>query len=225
MFSKTETCLKKFSSKTTPLRLLFSWRESKVWHSSGIDLKSKMLLRSKWNIGSYWVRKAFFSTRKLSEIETSLSSRVTPLWQMPYDEQINFKIAKANKIISKVNPTLKLNRFLTPKRRTHYRNKAEYTIGYDQEARPCVGFVGGKAKKKEYFVVDPSHTIHITESSIKIRRAFQNVLDKLTLEWKNDSNPLIYHKRKHVGILRQLMVRTFESGQSKNIRNQKKKTR
>ncbi|XP_051829192.1 tRNA (uracil-5-)-methyltransferase homolog A isoform X1 [Antechinus flavipes] len=154
---------------------------------------------------------------------------VTPLWSVPYEEQLAQKqreceqvLLKLTKEIGNNNRTLlpwlfvqkqKFNRICCPLEgikasplQTEYRNKCEFLIGtgVNQEDK-TVGCRLGKYKGGTCAVVEPFDTVHIPAGTKHVVRAFQ--------EYIRSTPYSVYSPETYEGHWRQLTVRTSRSGE------------
>ncbi|EGC37059.1 hypothetical protein DICPUDRAFT_94161 [Dictyostelium purpureum] len=88
----------------------------------------------------------------------------------------------------------------------NYRNKAQYTIGLDENNVPCVGFALGRTGNGVTIVADPSNAPLISTRSNEIRRLFNDYIIS------HPRKP--FDKNTHEGFWRQLTVRDFSTGES-----------
>lgn len=96
---------------------------------------------------------------------------------------------------------------ITPSATTqYYRNKASYTIGYDLENTPCVGFALGKTGNGVTAIGNPQNTPILSLKSLEIRKQFEDYIKG------HARKP--YDKPTHTGFWRQLTVRDFTTGES-----------
>ncbi|KAM9371614.1 tRNA (uracil-5-)-methyltransferase homolog A [Phaethornis superciliosus] len=164
--------------------------------------------------------------------EEALSKRiadvVTPLWNVPYEEQLAEKKQECEQVLQKLtkeignnNRTLlpwlflqkqKYNKLCCPVEgvkasplQTEYRNKCEFLIGIgvNQEDK-TVGCRLGKYKGGTCAVVEPFDTIHIPAIAKKVVKAFQDYIRSTPYS--------VYSPETYEGHWKQLTVRTSRNG-------------
>jgi tRNA (uracil-5-)-methyltransferase len=140
----------------------------------------------------------------------TLMSKVTPLWKMPYPEQLQLKQKKAEKILDDFCKQLSLEtkpgleQILPSPEVHHYRTKCEFTIGKDFEGKKQVGFLlGGFRDFGRMIVADPSDCVHISKHALEIARIFQEYIQNHPWDVLDNKN----------GIWRLLVVKTFSTGE------------
>lgn len=84
-----------------------------------------------------------------------------------------------------------------------YRNKTEYTIGYDEENNMTIGFLLGSTRDGIVTVSNPDECINIPSQHKLIGKLFQQFITQ------GPHKP--YDKISHTGLWRLLMVRTTET--------------
>ncbi|XP_058231709.1 tRNA (uracil-5-)-methyltransferase homolog A isoform X1 [Hemibagrus wyckioides] len=158
-----------------------------------------------------------------------LANVVTPLWQVPYPEQLQRKEQEVEAVLHTLTREIgNSNKAMLPwlfvqkeknkgvccplepikpsPVQTEYRNKCEFVIsaGADGEDK-TVGFRLGKYKGGSCAVVSPSDTIHVPEGAKRVVLAFQNYIR---------STPYaVYSPETYEGHWRQLTVRTSRTNQ------------
>ncbi|NXN39508.1 TRM2A methyltransferase, partial [Rhinoptilus africanus] len=161
-------------------------------------------------------------------LSKQIADVVTPLWNMPYEEQLAKKKQECEQVLQKLtkeignnNRTLlpwlflqkqKYNKLCCPVEgvkasplQTEYRNKCEFLIGIgvNQEDK-TVGCRLGKYKGGTCAVVEPFDTIHIPAIAKKVVKAFQDYIR---------STPYtVYSPETYEGHWKQLTVRTSRNG-------------
>ncbi|KAK2845329.1 hypothetical protein Q7C36_010183 [Tachysurus vachellii] len=162
-------------------------------------------------------------------LSVQLANAVTPLWQVPYPEQLQRKEQEVKAILQTLTREIgnsnkaMLPWLFTQKEKykgvccplepirpspvqTEYRNKCEFVIstGADGEEK-TVGFRLGKYKGGSCAAVSPSDTIHVPEGAKRLVVAFQNYIR---------STPYaVYSPETYEGHWRQLTVRTSRTSQ------------
>ncbi|XP_063272352.1 tRNA (uracil-5-)-methyltransferase homolog A isoform X2 [Prinia subflava] len=164
--------------------------------------------------------------------EEPLSKRiadvVTPLWSVPYEEQLAQKKQECEQVLQKLTKEIgnnnrallpwlflqkqKFNKLCCPVEgvkasplQTEYRNKCEFLIGIgvNQEDK-TVGCRLGKYKGGTCAVVEPFDTIHIPAIAKKVVKAFQDYIRSTPYS--------VYSPETYEGHWKQLTVRTSRSG-------------
>ncbi|XP_027715171.1 tRNA (uracil-5-)-methyltransferase homolog A [Vombatus ursinus] len=154
---------------------------------------------------------------------------VTPLWTLPYEEQLEKKQQECEQVLQKLTKEIgnnnrallpwlfvqkqKFNRICCPLEgvkasplQTEYRNKCEFLIGVGvDQADKTVGCRLGKYKGGTCAVVEPFDTIHIPSGTKHVVRAFQ--------EYIRSTPYSVYSPETYEGHWRQLTVRTSRSGE------------
>ncbi|KAG8146316.1 hypothetical protein E2320_012676 [Naja naja] len=158
--------------------------------------------------------------------EQSLSKQiadvVTPLWTIPYEEQLVKKKQQCEEVdMGNNNRALLPWLFLQKEKhdglccslegvkpspiQTEYRNKCEFLIGLGPNGEDkTVGFRLGKYKGGSCAVVEPFETIHVPANVKKVARAFQDYIRSTSYG--------VYSPETYEGHWRQLTVRTSSNG-------------
>ncbi len=149
---------------------------------------------------------------------------VTPLWKVPYPEQVERKNREMAAVLGKMRrKTLREGNgkaaawpenivqplALLPNGGEEgvARNKLSFTIGYDSAGRPCIGFRVGRTEHGSTAVADPAQVAFCAPGALAVRDALQRVLEEPgALPAKNNVT--------HRGFWRQLEVRTNLRGES-----------
>ncbi|KAK5582044.1 hypothetical protein RB653_003626 [Dictyostelium firmibasis] len=160
---------------------------------------------------------------------------VCPWFNIPYEEQLKKKKDQIEKVMMNIKSTIRKESFhnipewlvkrnstkeekmcckleeIVPSPVTeNYRNKAQYTIGYDGDSQPCVGFALGRTGNGITIVADPTNAPLISKRSNEIRRLFNQYIIAPNL----GSNRKPFDKNTHSGFWRQLTVRDFTTGET-----------
>ncbi|XP_066465948.1 tRNA (uracil-5-)-methyltransferase homolog A [Tiliqua scincoides] len=153
---------------------------------------------------------------------------VTPLWKVPYQEQLTKKKEECKQVLLKLTREIGNNNkallpwlFMQKEKhsdlccplegvkvsplQTEYRNKCEFLIGIgpNQEDK-MVGFRLGKYKGGTCAVVEPFDTIHIPAMTKKVVKAFQDYI--------RSTSYCVYSPETYEGHWKQLTVRTSRNG-------------
>uniref|UniRef100_A0ACB8FYH9 tRNA methyltransferase 2 n=1 Tax=Sphaerodactylus townsendi TaxID=933632 RepID=A0ACB8FYH9_9SAUR len=167
-------------------------------------------------------------------LSKQIADVVTPLWNMPYEEQLEKKKQDCVQVLLKLTQEIgRNNRALLPwlfmqkkkysglccclegvkasPSQTEYRNKCEYFIGIgpNQEDK-SVGFRLSKYKDGMCTVAEPFETIHIPAFAKKVVKAFQDYIrsSNAGFEICRSTPYSIYSPETYDGHWKQLTVRT-----------------
>ncbi|NWU51907.1 TRM2A methyltransferase, partial [Dromas ardeola] len=173
-------------------------------------------------------RSAPSNTSGEEPLSKQIADVVTPLWNVPYEEQLAKKKQECEQVLQKLTKEIgnnnrallpwlflqkqKYNKLCCPVEgvkasplQTEYRNKCEFLIGIgvNQEDK-TVGCRLGKYKGGTCAVVEPFDTIHIPAIAKKVVKAFQDYIR---------STPYtVYSPETYEGHWKQLTVRTSRNG-------------
>uniref|UniRef100_A0A8B9VB72 tRNA (uracil(54)-C(5))-methyltransferase n=1 Tax=Anas zonorhyncha TaxID=75864 RepID=A0A8B9VB72_9AVES len=161
-------------------------------------------------------------------LSKQIADVVTPLWSMPYAEQLARKKQECEQVLQKLAKEIgnnnrallpwlfvqkqKYNKMCCPVEgvkasplQTEYRNKCEFLIGIgvNQEDK-TVGCRLGKYKGGTCAVVEPFDTIHIPAIAKKVVKAFQDYIRSTPYS--------VYSPETYEGHWKQLTVRTSRNG-------------
>ncbi|NXI71400.1 TRM2A methyltransferase, partial [Anseranas semipalmata] len=161
-------------------------------------------------------------------LSKQIADVVTPLWSMPYAEQLAKKKEECEQVLQKLTKEIennnrallpwlfvqkqKYNKMCCPVEgvkasplQTEYRNKCEFLIGIgvNQEDK-TVGCRLGKYKGGTCAVVEPFDTIHIPAIAKKVVKAFQDYIRSTPYS--------VYSPETYEGHWKQLTVRTSRNG-------------
>uniref|UniRef100_A0A8D0EX98 tRNA (uracil(54)-C(5))-methyltransferase n=1 Tax=Strix occidentalis caurina TaxID=311401 RepID=A0A8D0EX98_STROC len=165
---------------------------------------------------------------KADPIRKQIADVVTPLWNMPYEEQLARKKQECEQVLQKLTKEIgnnnrallpwlflqkqKYNKLCCPVEgvkasplQTEYRNKCEFLIGIgvNQEDK-TVGCRLGKYKGGTCAVVEPFDTVHIPAIAKKVVKAFQDYIRSTPYS--------VYSPETYEGHWKQLTVRTSRNG-------------
>lgn len=87
-----------------------------------------------------------------------------------------------------------------------YRNKCEFTIAFNQEGAPTVGFLHGLFKDGIINVEEPTNCVHVDDISKELCSVLQNYI-------RNKSKYLPLNRLDRSGLWRLMLVRSLRSGQ------------
>ncbi|KFO72320.1 tRNA (uracil-5-)-methyltransferase A, partial [Cuculus canorus] len=161
-------------------------------------------------------------------LSKQIADVVTPLWRVPYGEQLAAKKQDCEQVLQKLTKEIgnnnrallpwlfvqkqKYNKLCCPVEgvkasplQTEYRNKCEFLIGIgvNQEDK-TVGCRLGKYKGGTCAVVEPFDTIHIPTIAKKVVKAFQDYIRSTPYS--------VYSPETYEGHWKQLTVRTIRNG-------------
>ncbi|NWX00842.1 TRM2A methyltransferase, partial [Caloenas nicobarica] len=161
-------------------------------------------------------------------LSKQIADVVTPLWNLPYEEQLAQKKQECEQVLQKLTKEIgnnnrallpwlflqkqKYNKLCCPVEgvkasplQTEYRNKCEFLIGIgvNQEDK-TVGCRLGKYKGGTCAVVEPFDTIHIPAIAKKVVKAFQDYIRSTPYS--------VYSPETYEGHWKQLTVRTSRNG-------------
>ncbi|XP_053337608.1 tRNA (uracil-5-)-methyltransferase homolog A [Clarias gariepinus] len=162
-------------------------------------------------------------------LSVQIANAVTPLWQVPYQEQLQRKEREVEAVLHTLTREIgNSNKAMLPwlfvqkeKNRgvccplepirpspvqTEYRNKCEFVIGAGADGEDkTVGFRLGKYKGGSCAVVSPSDTVHVPAGAKRVVLAFQNYIRTTPYD--------VYSPETYEGHWRQLTVRTSRTGE------------
>ena len=146
----------------------------------------------------------------------NLNDQVTPLWNVPYESQLEQKqnvmasilLQYRKKLFSSVSmttyiPTHVLEPIKPSPQPIGYRNKCEFTIGWDRESKPTVGFSLGGFKDGLLVVENARDCLHVPDNIKALADHFEAYLRS---EGILEKYP-IYDRDGKKGFWRILMVR------------------
>lgn len=156
------------------------------------------------------------------EIVKTIEDQVTPLWKVPYEEQLDIKqkamgqvLKKWTKLIRKKHREIKytgvsgqfcpLERIIPSPTTEGYRNKSVFGIGHNSEGLPSVGFTKGRFTDGLVQVESASGCRHIPAVAKECGRIMTDFIRGDGKEFKP------YDKYTHEGVYRELTVRNSES--------------
>ncbi|XP_003801760.1 tRNA (uracil-5-)-methyltransferase homolog A isoform X1 [Otolemur garnettii] len=164
---------------------------------------------------------------------THVADVVTPLWTVPYAEQLERKRLECEQVLQKLAKEIgntncamlpwllsqrhKHNKACCPlegvhpsPQQTEYRNKCEFLVGVGVDGEDnTVGCRLGKYKGGSCAVAAPFDTVHIPEATKQVVKAFQ--------EFIRSTPYSAYDPETYTGHWRQLTVRTSRRGQAMAI--------
>ncbi|XP_077149494.1 tRNA (uracil-5-)-methyltransferase homolog A isoform X2 [Ranitomeya variabilis] len=177
---------------------------------------------------SHSKRKAAEENAQEESLSKQIADVVTPLWQIPYEEQLKMKEQECEHVLQRLTKEIgnnnkallpwlfvqkqKYNKVCCPLEgvrpspvQTEYRNKCEFLIGAGASNEDkTVGFRLGKYKGGTCAVVEPFDTVHIPCITKKVAKAFQ--------EYIRASPYVVYCPESYGGHWKQLTVRSTRKG-------------
>ncbi|XP_023668143.1 tRNA (uracil-5-)-methyltransferase homolog A [Paramormyrops kingsleyae] len=162
-------------------------------------------------------------------LSKQIADVVTPLWNIPYEEQLNRKLREVEGVlqrlareISNSNKAMlpwlfvqkqKYNNMCCPLEgirpspvQTEYRNKCEFLIGTGANGEDkTIGFRLGKYKGGSCAVVGPSDTVHVPQEAKRVVTHFQDYI--------RTTKYSVYSPETYEGHWKQLTVRTSRTSQ------------
>ncbi|XP_062399062.1 tRNA (uracil-5-)-methyltransferase homolog A [Sardina pilchardus] len=167
--------------------------------------------------------------KEAEPLSTQLANVVTPLWNVPYDEQLRQKEEEVLGILQRLTREIgnnnkamlpwlfvqkeKHNGICCPLEKirpspvqTDYRNKCEFLIGIGADGQDkTIGFRLGKYKGGTCAVVGPGDTIHVPPETKKVVQVLQDYIRTTPYS--------VYSPETYEGYWRQLTVRTTRTNQ------------
>lgn len=161
-------------------------------------------------------------------LEEKVQNSTTPLWKLSYEDQLIKKRIEVKQILSRIRKKIELinsdlRAWVIQQRKAHegmccelvdyipspaidnYRNKCEFSIGYDRnEKNSMVGFRLGDYKSGSNEVVEPYACKNISDEVKNLAKDFQTYINEISL-YK------AFNVRTHDGHYRQLTVRTNQN--------------
>ena len=146
----------------------------------------------------------------------NLNDQVTPLWNVPYEKQLEQKHTAMTSILLQYRkklfactsmttyvPTHVLEPIKPSPQATGYRNKCEFSIGWDRESKPTVGFSLGGFRDGLLVVENARDCLHVPDNIKAVADHFETYL---RTEGVLEKYP-IYERESKKGFWRILMVR------------------
>eukprot|EP01120_Amphizonella_sp_Union-15-10_P006714 TRINITY_DN21_c0_g3_i1.p1 TRINITY_DN21_c0_g3~~TRINITY_DN21_c0_g3_i1.p1 ORF type:complete len:583 (-),score=107.27 TRINITY_DN21_c0_g3_i1:67-1752(-) len=158
--------------------------------------------------------------------ELSVQDALTPWHNKPYAEQLELKKKDMENILSQVTRQIRTqSKYLIPQWLKYvkgpvcplegikpspvtegYRNKAEFSIGFNKQHEPTVGFLLGQYQHGVTAIEDPTPCKNVSEDMKILRNLFQTYLS-------NNPHPP-WDKIKQVGFWRLMTIRANRSNQT-----------
>jgi tRNA (uracil-5-)-methyltransferase len=163
-----------------------------------------------------------------STLPAHVNDVVTPLWRIPYSQQLEQKKRQMLKVLrTTVQRVRKSSQYNLPewvkrvKGKTlcckleamvpspverAYRNKVSFTIGLDAHSQKCIGFSLGSTAQAVTIVADVADCVNVSEEAKQARNLIQELVA---------ASPLpVYDKINHTGFWRELCVRSNLKGEA-----------
>ncbi|KAL3083245.1 hypothetical protein niasHS_011047 [Heterodera schachtii] len=134
------------------------------------------------------------SVAQTDEVEKSCKKLVTPLFDVPYEEQLKIKFDHSKRVLellqkklTQANATNSLiakeslpKNVLPSPLVDEYRNKCEFSVGYSSgdNRSPVVGFMSGKMVNRQCNVLAPDECSNLTRNTRSIVRHFEAFVRK-----------------------------------------------
>lgn len=142
------------------------------------------------------------------DLERTLRDQVTPLWSLPYSEQLLFKQSQAEAILKKefCNDSTTNNKgvwdeIVASPVTEGYRNKCEFTFGLGHtDKQPTLGFLLGAYRDGIVTVEHPADCPHVSQSFKDLTLTIQEFI-------RTPGNGTVYDRVTHTGLYRLLLVR------------------
>lgn len=132
----------------------------------------------------------------------TLDDQITPLHNMAYKDQLNYKKQSIYKVLPKQICDILYDTIESPMI-NGYRNKNEFTIGYNYKGEPSIGFTMGKYKDGIVCVESAENCFHISESHKNVCKYFEGIFK---VPYFKDYPP--YDRTKKKGFWRLLIIRS-----------------
>ena len=146
----------------------------------------------------------------------NINDQVTPLWKVPYEEQLEKKKVSMASILANYRTKLNSCYLSSGSVPTHvlepikpsplvngYRNKCEFTIGWNRESKPTVGFSLGGFRDRLLVVENANECVHVPDNIKAVANYFEAYLRSSGVLEKYP----IYERDGKKGFWRILMVR------------------
>lgn len=120
-----------------------------------------------------------------------LRDQVTPLWRIPYAEQLERKQTQLETVLRKTGlctETPFIEPIVPSPITSGYRNKCEFTIGIDAQEQATVGFLLGGYREGIVTVASADETLHVPEVLKAVARNLQEYITKSKLPIYNRTN-------------------------------------
>lgn len=152
--------------------------------------------------------------------EEKLADVVTPLWRLNYDEQLELKQAKQQKILQQLSQylyghsqsqlTFPVLSVLPSPARDGYRNKSTFSVNRGIDGNPkTVGYYVGTGKRGDIVCVNGDNLVCTPEKHKLVARCYQDFIRLSPLE-----PCLLFHRGGH---WREITVRTNRQGHTMAI--------
>lgn len=131
--------------------------------------------------------------------EKDITHQVCPLQFLPYQEQLSFKLLELQNNFKNFN----FQEILSSPIIDGYRNKNEFTFGYNKNKEITVGFRQGLYQDKNFFVERPTDCKNVSEQDKQLCLKAEEIAIKSGLP--------IYDLQNRIGYWRQLLIRRTTS--------------
>eukprot|EP01114_Cavostelium_apophysatum_P023276 TRINITY_DN8718_c0_g1_i2.p1 TRINITY_DN8718_c0_g1~~TRINITY_DN8718_c0_g1_i2.p1 ORF type:complete len:477 (-),score=77.95 TRINITY_DN8718_c0_g1_i2:305-1735(-) len=151
------------------------------------------------------------------EVPTDVRDVVTPLFRIPYEEQIKLKEKETRNILTEMSRKIRESNkslgeecpleFVLPSPVVEgYRNKVNFTVGSDNEGKLCIGHQLGRTQDSIATIGDPTECMNIPEVAKKIRTILQDHMRKSPFD--------SFNKFTKQGFWRMVTIRTNQKGEA-----------
>lgn len=139
----------------------------------------------------------------------TVSHQVTPLFAMPYAQQLTLKKAQLE---ASIPPSIAacMRDTLPSPAPNNYRNKCEFSIGSNVDGQPAVGFTMGLFRDGVVAVAAADECVHVAASHKQIAR---HLLALICAPADDGTLFPVYDRRTHCGVWRLLVVRSNSRGE------------
>lgn len=151
--------------------------------------------------------------------EERLADAVTPLWRLSYEEQLQVKQRRQERILAKLfgnlssaraSPSFPILPILPSTVKDGYRNKSTFSVNKGVDGNPkTVGFYVGTGRAKNIVCVNADHLLNMPEKHKLVARCYQDFIRRSPLE-----PCLLFHTGGH---WREITVRTNAQGHTMAI--------
>lgn len=175
--------------------------EDLIGRIGGISWKKNVLM-AEIDDGKVGHRPARIS-KDLPAGDRVLNDQVTPLWRIPYEEQLAQKQKAMQEVVDQIE--LKREGFeLDPIKPsplvTGYRNKCEFSFGFDKEGQSTLGFLLGGFREGTIAVENAKDCLHVPEAMKELANKMQEFV-------RGCPDLPVFDRAKKVGFWRLMMVR------------------
>lgn len=136
--------------------------------------------------------------------EKSLHDQVTPLWRMPYEEQVALKHDKLKNLLQKnYSNDFQMDAIVASPQTNGYRNKCEFTVALNKDGLPTVGFLLGGFRDGVTIVENAKDCVHVPD----VLKELANHLQVLV---RSTPDLLPFDRREKRGFWRLMLARVHD---------------